>query len=171
MAEAHAALPPGTIDRGRLETVLRQGPPWVLQRVPIEEVMEKGKFIGWRVQELPAAWATVDLQPGDVVTAVNAMPVETPTDLWAAWTTLSVASELKVAVVRNGESHEVSIPIAGSPSPALANQLSKRPEPKQDVPESPVRANQHYNKPKQFKTIKIQEEGKHDTDTMTDWSQ
>ncbi len=167
---AAPAAPEGSIDRRELETVLRAGPPWVLQRVPIEEVMEKDKFVGWRVTGIPAEW-NVDLQPGDVVTAVNAMPIETPTDFWAAWTTLTVASELKLAYLRDGEPREVSIPIHGAPNPDITSDLQQRPDQRGDVPaESPVRANQRYNKPKQDKTIVIQGERGYDTDTMVDWS-
>src|SRR5690606_1505417 len=90
-------LPEHFIDRRRLEAVLQEGPGWLLERVPIEEVLEGESFVGWRVRGLPVELSTVDLRPGDVVTAVNGMPLETPPDFWAAWTTLTVASELKIA--------------------------------------------------------------------------
>ena len=164
-------LPEGSIDRANLELVLRQGPPWLLQRVPIEEVLEKGKFVGWRVTELPRDWVEWDLQPGDVVTEVNAMPIRTPTDFWAAWTTLSVASELKIAYLRDGAKLELAIPIHGVPNPQMQSEMQRRPEQRDEVGnDSPVRANQRYNKPKQYDTIVIEGEKQFDTDTMVDWS-
>jgi hypothetical protein len=170
-AQAVPDAPAGSISRAALEVVLRHGPPWILQRVPIEEVLEKGKFKGWRVTEVPLDW-DADLQAGDVVTRVNAMPLETPNDFWAAWTTLTVASELKVAYLRDGEQREIAIPIHGSPNPAVASELQKRPQQREDLPteESPVKANQRYNKSKQFKTIVIPPTERYDSDTNVDWS-
>jgi len=143
----------------------------VLNRVPIEEVLEKGKFIGWRVQQLPVEWEDVELRAGDVVTAVNTLPLETPTELWAAWTTLTVASEVKVAYLRDGEPRELSLAIYGAANPGVANELQKRPKPGDQVPQdSPVKANQRYNKSKQFKTITIKGQERYNTDTLVDWS-
>jgi hypothetical protein len=113
----------GELDRRQLDLALLEGPAWLLERVPITEVMDKGKFVGWRVEHLPEEWAGVDLRSGDVVTAVNGMPLETPDDLWAAWTTLSVASELKIAYSRDDEPRELSVPIHGQPDPQLAERL------------------------------------------------
>jgi hypothetical protein len=165
--------PPGTISRAELELVLRHGPPWVLQRVPIEEVLEKGKFVGWRVQDVPPGW-DADLVAGDVVTSINALPLETPKDFWAAWTTLSVASELKVAYMRDGEKREIAIPIHGSPNPAVAAELARDPTPRRELPteasESPLPANQKYNKPKQYDTIVISPPARYESDTNVDWS-
>ncbi len=169
-----AKIPDGSLDRATLEVVLRQGPPWLLERVPVEEVMEGTKFVGWRVQELPLDWRDMAIQPGDVVVAVNAMPLETPNDFWAAWTSLSVASELKIAYLREGEARELSIPIYGSPSPELASDLQKRPEkapPASGLSDDPmVPTNQQYTPAAPKKTIEIESQEKPITDTTTDWS-
>lgn len=170
---AAVRVPDGALDRGVLEVVLREGPPWILERVPVEEVLDSGKFVGWRVQELPYDWQGIDLQPGDVVTSVNAMPIETPNDFWAAWTSLSVASELKIAYLRDGEPKELSIPIYGSPSPELAKDMQKRPErdEKKAATESPVQSSQkQYTPAKRKETITIQAPQRPDSDTNTDWS-
>jgi hypothetical protein len=164
-------VPDGAISRGKLEAVLREGPPWVLARVPIEEVMDGKKFVGWRIQEVPVAWDHVDLRAGDVVTTVNTMPLETPTDFWAAWTTLSVASELKVTYQREGQDMELSIPIVGMPNPELGEELSKDPKDQQgEAPGSPVPANQEYNDPSRRGTVTIKPDQKPLTDTLVDWS-
>src|SRR5690606_16765545 len=127
--------------------------------------------VGWRVQELPVAWRNIELKAGDVVTSVNAMPVETPNDFWAAWTSLSVASELKIAYPREADVRELSMPIHGSPSPALAQDIQKRPEEKNPpVQESPVPGNQQYAPAKRKETITIEGPARPDSDTNTDWS-
>lgn len=163
-------VPDGALDRGMLEVVLREGPPWLLERVPVEEVLEKGKFVGWRVQEIPHDWRGIEIQAGDVVTSVNAMPIETPNDFWAAWTSLSVASELKIAYLRDGEPQEMSIPIYGTPSPELAKDMQKRPQRKTPVQDSPVSATPQYEPVKRKETITIQGPKRPDSDTNTDWS-
>jgi hypothetical protein len=117
--------PAGSIDRRYLEDVLREGPSWILQRVPIEEVMSGGKFIGWRVQRFPSNWAHIDIRPGDIVRRVNGMPIETPDRFWSAWTTLTVASELTIGFERDGQPRELRIPIWGSPDPTTAEELKK----------------------------------------------
>src|SRR5262245_26957112 len=63
--------PPGQLARGDVEDVLAQGPPWLLKRVPIEEVIRGGAFIGWKVLALPESFGGVDLKVGDVVMKVN----------------------------------------------------------------------------------------------------
>ncbi len=153
---AEDKVPDGAIARPRLDLVLREGPAWLLDKVPVEEVMSGGKFVGWRVRELPAEWAGVDLHPGDVITKVNAMPVETPNDFWAAWTTLSVASELKIDYLRGAEAKVLSMPIVGQPDPHLPASLGG---------ERPPAPEGHD---KRFDTITI--EGQAPRDGTVDWT-
>ena len=158
-AEEPPKRPANVIYRAELEYVLQKGPGWFLLQVPITEQMENKKFVGWRVQELPVEWKDVDLQPGDVVTTVNAMPLETPNDFFSAWSTLSVASELKVAYLRDGEARELSFRIEGAPDPALAKKLHEPPK-----QEERPKAETH-------KTVVIEGENKPLNETMVDWSQ
>ena len=117
-------VPAGSVDRRLLEAILVEGPPWLLERVPIEEVMDQGKFKGWRLQDFPVEWSHVELQPGDVITALNGMPLETPDELWAAWATMGSSSDIKVSFVREGEAKELKVPIWGKADPTLATKLS-----------------------------------------------
>jgi hypothetical protein len=143
-AEVANKVPDGAIARPVLDRVLREGPAWLLDKVPVEEVLSNHKFVGWRVRELPGEWAGVDLQAGDVVTRVNAMPVETPNDFWAAWTTLSVASELKIDYLRGAEARVLSVPIVGRPDPRLPASLNSEQRPAEEKPRD-----------KRFDTIRI----------------
>jgi hypothetical protein len=157
-------LPEQFIDRRRLEAVLQEGPGWLLERVPIEEVLEGESFVGWRVRDLPVELSGVDLRSGDVVTAVNGMPLETPPDFWAAWTTLTVASELTIAYVREGEPRELRVPILGSPNPAVAEELKQQQG--EAPPERPTEPRQRRKE-----TIVIEPHEKPSTDTITDYSE
>jgi hypothetical protein len=118
------------IARRSLEIVLAEGPAWLLARVPVEEVLSKGKFVGWRVQQLPHGWRNIDLRSGDVVKRVNGMAIDTPSKLWSAWSMLRVASELKVAYTRDGKAGELRMAIVGRPSqmPVQANAKAPAPE-------------------------------------------
>lgn len=156
-----AKRPKDVIYRVELEHVLRKGPGWFLGQVPIEESMEAGKFVGWRVVELPFEWRDIEIEPGDVVTSVNAMPLETPADFWSAWTTLSVASEIKVAFLRDGEPREISYRVDGTPDPSLAKELK----------DTPKKTAPSQRRGPQKKTVVIEGDDKPVNETMVDWSQ
>jgi hypothetical protein len=111
-----ASLPPGHLARQDVDDALAKGPPWILRRVAVEEVLRDGKFIGWRVVAMPAEWRGIDLKPGDVVTHINGMTLEKPDDLYTAWSSLVVASDLKVAYERDGAGRELVFHIDGGPS-------------------------------------------------------
>ncbi len=110
---------PGHLARGDVEGVLRRGPPWLLRRVTMEEVIREGRFVGWRLLtlSLPDDWK-VDLKTGDVVAKVNGLPLERPDDLWAAWVQLQSAAELRISAERDGRSHDVVLPIDGPSGPS-----------------------------------------------------
>ncbi len=139
------AVPKGAVGRSYLDHVLREGPGFVLERVPVEEVVVGGKFVGWRVRELPADWAGGELRTGDVVTRVNAMPLETPNDFWAAWTTLGVATAVSIDYRRGEEARTLTVPVVGKPEAATA----RRPTPTEEPSNRPVRD-------KRFETVTIE---------------
>jgi hypothetical protein len=109
-------VPPGQLAREDVESVLLRGPAWLLRRVPMEEVIRAGAFIGWKILALPESWTHVELKPGDVVTKVNGATLERPDDFFAAWRNLVSASELRVAYEREGAARELVMPISGAPS-------------------------------------------------------
>lgn len=118
------AGPPDKLERTALKTVLPSGLPWILRRVWPEEVVREGKFIGWRLVAIPEEWLGLDVRPDDIVTRVNGKGVETPDQLWEAWTSLATATELRVAYERNNEMKEFVLPIAGEPAPELLASLN-----------------------------------------------
>jgi hypothetical protein len=141
-AAAAPASAPGRLLRAEVDRVLvQQGPAWVLRRVLSEEVMGRdGKFKGWRLVGLPEEWRSIDIRPGDVVTRVNGMPLETPNQAFDAWRSVAKHPAIKVSLIRDGARREVSIPIDGPPS-ADTQKLFDRsgPEPRAAAP-SPRRS-------------------------------
>jgi hypothetical protein len=117
--------PPGHLARAEVDRVLTtQGPPWVLRRVISEEVIARnGKFTGWRLVGLPEEWKDIDLKPGDIVTRVNGLPLETPDQAWEAWKSVASSPELKISLVRDGAARQVTLPIDGPPSPDTTKAL------------------------------------------------
>ncbi len=105
------ATPDHTLARSAVKAAVDQGLGSFLQRVELDDqpVMANGKFHGFRIANLrdPDFWTGVDLKPGDVVTAVNGMPIERPEQAQAAFESLQVASELKVAYDRDGKPREI----------------------------------------------------------------
>lgn len=111
-------VPPGQLAREDVEAVLVKGPPWLLRRVPIEEVIRAGAFIGWKILAFPEGegWSAVELKIGDVITKVNGATLERPDDFFTAWRNLVSASELRIAYEREGTARELVMPISGAPS-------------------------------------------------------
>ncbi len=132
------AAPPGHLVRAEVDRVLvTQGPPWVLRRVLSEEVMKSdGKFAGWRLVGLPEEWRGIDLRPGDVVTRVNGLPLETPDQAWDAWKSIAKAPEIKISLMRDGAPRELTIPIDGPVAADTATALGRDPGP-QRAPSPP----------------------------------
>ncbi|AUX41117.1 serine protease [Sorangium cellulosum] len=118
-APAKQAAPAGQLARADVDRVLLLGPPWLLRRVPVEEVIRAGAFIGWKVLALPQDWTGIELKPGDVVTQINGTPLERPDELFAAYRKLASATELKITYEREGTARELVVPIFGSPSPEV----------------------------------------------------
>jgi hypothetical protein len=118
------AAPPDKLERTAIKTVLPSGLPWILRRVWPEEVVREGKFIGWRLVAIPEEWLGLDVRPDDIVMRINGKGVETPDQLWEAWTSLATAPELRVNYERNGENKEFVLPIKGDPAPELLASLT-----------------------------------------------
>ncbi|AKT39455.1 hypothetical protein [Chondromyces crocatus] len=119
------AVPPGHVARQSLEEVLVQGPPWLLQRVPIEEVIRSGNFVGWKLLALPEAWSEAPLKAGDVVTRVNGQALERPDDLFAVWKGLAKAKEIRFSYERDGKEAEATIPVDGEPTPEVVKVIEE----------------------------------------------
>ncbi len=104
---------PGTIRRAELDVVLGSGLGAFLSRVSVEPELDGERFVGFRLTELhdQALFGSVDLLPGDTVVAVNGHAIERPEQAFEAWSSLRVASELTIDVLRAGEPRRLRYPI------------------------------------------------------------
>jgi hypothetical protein len=108
----HAYL--GVIDRAGLVTIIEQGLGRVLARLKLSPAMERGKFQGFRVNGIDAAWAHAGIQANDVVLRLNGQAVERPEQAQAAFESLRVASELALELLRDGQKVALRYRIEGS---------------------------------------------------------
>lgn len=101
------------IQRAALDEVLAAGPGRFLQTIATEADMRDGRFVGFRLTELrdEALFGGVDLAQGDTVIEVNGHAIERPEDAFTVWTSLEVASELSVVVLRGDERRELRFAI------------------------------------------------------------
>lgn len=106
------ALLPGQIRRVDLVRVLDEGPARLLGRVVTEPLLDKGKFVGFRVKAFNGEPPTVpSLQTGDVVLEVNGLKLERPEQFFTALESLRTAARLEVAVLRNRQRIKLSYEI------------------------------------------------------------
>jgi type II secretory pathway component PulC len=104
-----------TLKRSAVREAVAQGLGAFLQHIELygQPVRVDGKFHGFRIAALHDAkfWSGVDLKPGDVVTAVNGLPIERPDQGKIALDSLEAARELRVSYERDGKPKELVYPI------------------------------------------------------------
>lgn len=115
-AEAPPPAEPGpkdSVSRASVDAALKAGLGRFLSNLDVEAALEgKKKFVGWRVVELRGAmWTGVDVHVGDVVTSVNGFKIERESEANKAFQSLSVASEIRVSLVREEKPMELRFSI------------------------------------------------------------
>lgn len=106
------SAPKNSVSRSAVDAALKAGLGKFLSNLEVEAQVDKGKFVGWKILELRGdMWAGVDLAPGDVVTRVNGFKIERDHEANAAFKSLSVASEIRVNVIREGKPVEIRFAI------------------------------------------------------------
>ncbi len=119
VASAEAIPADHAVRRSAVHALVTEGLGAFLQRVDVDDqpVFLSGKFHGFRIAGLrdgkawSGFWSGVDLKPGDVVISVNGFPIEHPEQAQTAFEALEVASELRVAYERGGQTRELVYPI------------------------------------------------------------
>ncbi len=98
----HKPLPPPTILRRHLHDVLRGGAGRFFARMPVRPHRVGRRFIGFKLLDLygHAPPHPDGLHVGDVVTAVNDMPIARPEQFMKVWETVGVARTIEVDVMR-----------------------------------------------------------------------
>ena len=115
-----AAAPPGkglrtgTIARARLVAVLDAGPGTFLRQLEVAPRMAGDRFVGWQLVQLldhSGPLHDVDVVPGDVLLAVNGVPVSRPEQLQALWDSLRTANAVTATLSRGSQALELHFAI------------------------------------------------------------
>ncbi len=97
-------VPPLIIRRAHLHEVLRKGPGRFLARTPVEPARTSGRrFVGFRLLALYGGGAPHPdgLHVGDVVTAINEMPIARPEQFMKVWQVVAHAPAIEIDVIRD----------------------------------------------------------------------
>lgn len=110
-----------SLTRESLRVVAAGGVGRVLERLEFAErpVFRDGRFVGLRLlarHDNGASRAAIDVQPGDVITAVNGVAPRTPEDLFTILHALPLAPSLVIAIVREGKPQTLTVPIVDGPN-------------------------------------------------------
>ena len=137
-ASTRAAVATGTLQRADVERVVDAGLGRFLGNVVIEPSLSAGKFKGWSIVGFEPAelWRGIDLQPGDVVTKINGMPIEREVEAFDAFQAVRQSATLEISYLRQNQPRTLRFTIVGAPSPALPKAPPPTPAASAAVPKS-----------------------------------
>jgi hypothetical protein len=114
LAPPGKGLRTGTISRARLDEVLDAGAGVFLRQLELTPKLADERFVGWQLVQLVdrmGPLADIDLQPGDVLLAINGKPLSRPDQLQVVWDSLRSANELKAQLWRGGSQFTLAFAI------------------------------------------------------------
>ncbi len=100
----------------RYRNEIKQNPASFLNYVRATPAKQDGKFIGFTLQQGPQAGAfeELGLSPGDIVTGINGVAIESPADGMKAMQALGEGDSIDVTLLRGGQ--EVSLSLTLPPA-------------------------------------------------------
>lgn len=108
----------GQVSRDQLLVVLDQGPAAFLAGVELQPYFREQRFAGWQIVRFwpgDPRFAAVDIEPGDVVTAINGREIMKPQHLFEVWSELRDAAEIVVSGQRASTRFELRFEVVDSP--------------------------------------------------------
>lgn len=109
-ADAAPSSPPRegvTVTRSRVQTLIEQGPAYILQAVSVEPARTDGEFVGYEIVGMTEAARRVanpQLSVGDVIESINGTTIERPDDYVSTWKELNRVDRVVIDFRRDGES-------------------------------------------------------------------
>jgi general secretion pathway protein C len=108
---AASAAPPDadagarSMERKELERRLGQEVPRILAETTLVPVTESGQMAGFTLTRLPEGTLLTDagLRPGDVITSINDVHIDSLATLIGLWPRLQAESDIRAVVLRNGQ--------------------------------------------------------------------
>lgn len=95
----------------RYRNEIKRNPASFLNYVRATPAKQDGKFIGFALQEgsQTGAFEALGLSPGDIVTAINGVAIESPADGMKAMQALGQGDSIDVTLLRNGQETSLSL--------------------------------------------------------------
>jgi general secretion pathway protein C len=99
------------LERAEVDRRLITEIPQILAGTRLIPVRENGSVLGFSLEEIPSGTLldAVGLRPGDVLTHVNRVPLDSMATLVGLWPRLQGATELTAQVLRGGEPVSLSV--------------------------------------------------------------
>ncbi|MGE5624382.1 MAG: type II secretion system protein GspC [Bacillota bacterium] len=90
---------------GQLRQQISANPERLMDAVRAMPVMEQGKLSGYRIYPAgnPSMFNQLGLKPGDVVTAVNGIPLTDPAQSMRILASVKTADQVSITLLRNGQ--------------------------------------------------------------------
>jgi general secretion pathway protein C len=132
------AMAPPTQSLGQLRQEIANNPQRLMDVVRAMPVMDHGKLTGYRIYPAgnPSQFNQLGLKPGDVVSAVNGIPLTDPGQSMRVLSSLKTSEQVSVTLIRNGQTQTQ---ILQMPPPALGQpvQEQQQAQPDQDNQDGP----------------------------------
>jgi general secretion pathway protein C len=135
MAMQPRAMAPPTQSLGQLRQEIMNNPQRLMEVVRTMPVMDHGKLSGYRIYPAgnPSIFNQLGLKAGDVVTAVNGIPLTDPAQSMRVLSTIKTSDQISVSLLRNGQ---MQTQVLQMPPPGLQQQRDQDQD-NQDQPDNP----------------------------------
>jgi type II secretion system protein C len=102
---------PSVMDRRDIERRLGEESSRILAETTLVPAMDGGRVNGFAITRMPEGTLLSDagLRPGDVVTEVNGVPIDSLATLISLWPRLQTESAIRAVVMRNGQPVPLSV--------------------------------------------------------------
>jgi general secretion pathway protein C len=110
---AAATAPPAarSMERREIERRLGEESGRILAETTLVPAMDAGRVSGFTITRMPESTLLSDagLQPGDVLTEVNGVPIDSLATLIGLWPRMQTESAVRAVVLRNGQPVSLSV--------------------------------------------------------------
>lgn len=135
------AMAPRAQNLGQLRQEIANNPQRLMDVVRAMPVMDHGKLTGYRIYPAgnPSMFNQLGLKPGDVVTAVNGIPLTDPAQSMRVLSSLKTTEQVSVSLTRNGQQQTQVLQMAPPSLSDMRQQQSQdsqqgQPDPDPDNP-------------------------------------
>ncbi len=110
-AAEDAPTPARTMERREIERRLGEESGRILAETTLVPAMDAGRVAGFTITRMPDATLLSDagLRPGDVLTEVNGVPIDSLATLIGLWPRMQTETAVRAVVLRNGQPVSLSV--------------------------------------------------------------